>query len=90
MKPILKEHTVKKYYRKVKQFAVDHDDEIFTGAIFTFYAAACTAMGYYIVKQMKEQQAVEEWTKNKNLEGMIVYQLGNGDYLATNSIDIYR
>lgn len=90
MKLISKEHTVKKYYRKAKQFVADHDEEIVTGTIITLYTAAAAAMGYYIVKQLKEQKAVEEWTKNKNLEGMIVYQLGNGDYLATKSIDTYR
>lgn len=81
---------MKKYYRKAKQFVADHDEEIVTGTIMTIYAAAATAMGYYIVKQVKEQKKVEDWTKQKNLEGMIVYQLGNGDYLATNSTDTYR
>lgn len=81
---------MKKYYRKAKQFVADHDDEFFTGAVLAVSAAISAAGIYLVAKEMKRQEAAQDWTKEKNLEGKIVYQLGNGDYLATDSVDIFH
>jgi hypothetical protein len=73
---------MKNAYRKAKQFVADHEEAFTIGAIVAFVAATSAVTVYAVNEEAKQQQKVNEWTREQNFQGRAVYQLADGSYLA--------
>lgn len=73
---------MKKYYRKVKQFVQDHDDEFFTGTVIVLSTVAAAAILHTIAKFQEQEQERNNWVREQNFAGKAVFVLDDGSYLA--------
>jgi hypothetical protein len=78
--------SMKKTYRKVKQYVKDHREDIYDWMPIAI-AAAGTAAAVVVVtmataKEAEEQKKIDDWTREQNFDGKTVYELADGSYIA--------
>lgn len=73
---------MKRTYRKVKQFAAEHDEQIWIGGIIALNVVIYAACGVVIRNGIKKYNEQESWIQEQNFAGKAVYRLANGKLLA--------
>ncbi len=77
---------MKKTYRKVKQWAKDHEDGVSTAAVYALAVAASAGIvvlyAWAYKKAEEQQKELNDWTREQNFAGRAVYELADGSYIA--------